>query len=179
MRSRVGGVWSTPWLHRRGRLLWAGTDDGLIHVARDGGSNWTDVTPPSLGPWAKVSIMEASCFDRDTAYAAINTLRLGDLQPHVLRTIGSVLINRFRRRPGCFVRMGSALPRPSDTILRVPDFGRGSSDCRRVDRSLVLLPRTLLAHPTSSSRHSPEERRAGSPDLPGLPPMRRCLWSPE
>jgi len=67
-------------------LLWAGTDDGLIHVTRDGGATWTDVTPPSLGPWAKVSIMDASHFDKDTAYAAINTLRLDDLRPHILRT---------------------------------------------------------------------------------------------
>ncbi len=67
-------------------LLWAGTDDGLIHVTRDGGAHWTDVTPPSLGPWAKVSIMDASHFDKDTAYAAINTLRLDDLRPHILRT---------------------------------------------------------------------------------------------
>ncbi|MBK5257060.1 MAG: glycoside hydrolase [Vicinamibacteria bacterium] len=67
-------------------LLWAGTDDGFIHVTRDGGAHWTDVTPPSLGPWAKVSIMDASHSDRDTAYAAINTLRLDDLRPHILRT---------------------------------------------------------------------------------------------
>jgi photosystem II stability/assembly factor-like uncharacterized protein len=67
-------------------LLWAGTDDGLIHVTRDGGATWSDVTPPSLGPWAKVSIMDASHFDKDTAYAAINTLRLDDLRPHILRT---------------------------------------------------------------------------------------------
>ena len=68
------------------KLLWAGTDDGLIHVTRDGGANWTDVTPPEVGPWAKVSIIDASHFDKDTAYAAINTLRLDDLRPHILRT---------------------------------------------------------------------------------------------
>jgi photosystem II stability/assembly factor-like uncharacterized protein len=67
-------------------VLWAGTDDGLVHVTRDGGASWTDVTPPSLGPWAKVSIMDASHFDKETAYAAINALRLDDLRPHILRT---------------------------------------------------------------------------------------------
>ena len=67
-------------------LLWAGTDDGLIHITRDGGANWTDVTPPELGAWAKVSLMDASHFDKETAYAAINTLRLDDLRPHILRT---------------------------------------------------------------------------------------------
>jgi photosystem II stability/assembly factor-like uncharacterized protein len=67
-------------------LLWAGTDDGLIHVTGDGGKSWKDVTPPELVPWAKVSILEASHFDRNEAYAAINTLRLDDLRPHIYRT---------------------------------------------------------------------------------------------
>jgi photosystem II stability/assembly factor-like uncharacterized protein len=69
-----------------GARIWAGTDDGLIHVTSDGGAHWTDVTPPELGPWSKVSMLEASHFDRDTAYAAINTFRLDDLRPHVYRT---------------------------------------------------------------------------------------------
>src|ERR1051326_2599262 len=67
-------------------LIWAGTDDGLIHVTTDGGKNWTNVTPSALVPWAKVSILEASHFDRNEAYAAINTLRLDDLRPHIYRT---------------------------------------------------------------------------------------------
>ena len=66
--------------------IWAGTDDGLIHVTTDGGKTWRDVTPPALTPWAKVSIMEASHFDANTAYAAINTFRLDDLRPHIYRT---------------------------------------------------------------------------------------------
>ena len=66
--------------------IWAGTDDGLIHVTRDGGKNWQDVTPPQLTPWMKVSIMDASHFDVNTAYAAINTLRIDDLRPHIYRT---------------------------------------------------------------------------------------------
>ena len=66
--------------------LWAGTDDGLIHVTTNGGKYWTDVTPPALVPWAKVSIMDASHFNVSTAYAAINTFRLDDLRPHIYRT---------------------------------------------------------------------------------------------
>jgi photosystem II stability/assembly factor-like uncharacterized protein len=66
--------------------IWVGTDDGLIHVTRDGGSSWDDVTPPQLEPWAKVSLMDASHLDVNTAYAAINTLRLDDLRPHIYRT---------------------------------------------------------------------------------------------
>jgi photosystem II stability/assembly factor-like uncharacterized protein len=66
--------------------LWAGTDDGLIHVTRDGGKTWSNVTPPELAPWAKVSLIEASHFDSKIAYAAINTIRLDDLRPHIYRT---------------------------------------------------------------------------------------------
>ena len=66
--------------------IWAGTDDGLIQVTVDGGKTWKNVTPPELKPWAKVSILDASHFDASTAYAAINTLRLDDLRPHILRT---------------------------------------------------------------------------------------------
>jgi photosystem II stability/assembly factor-like uncharacterized protein len=66
--------------------LWAGTDDGLIHVTTDGGKKWDDVTPKELTAWAKVSIIEASHFDAKTAYAAINTFRLDDLRPHIYRT---------------------------------------------------------------------------------------------
>ena len=66
--------------------IWVGTDDGLIYVTLDGGKNWKDVTPPQLTPWAKVSIMDAGHFDVQTAYAAINTLRLDDMRPHIYRT---------------------------------------------------------------------------------------------
>ena len=69
-------------------VLWAGTDDGLIHVTKNGGTTWVDVTPPSLraGSWSKISILDASHFDVNTAYAAINTFRIDDLRPHIWRT---------------------------------------------------------------------------------------------
>lgn len=68
------------------KLIWVGTDDGLIHRTTDGGKNWQDLTPPQLKAWAKVSLIEASRFDKKTAYAAINTLRLDELHPLILRT---------------------------------------------------------------------------------------------
>jgi len=67
-------------------LIWAGTDDGLIRLTRDGGKTWGDRTPSALTPWSKVSLMEASRFDRQTAYAAVNRFRLDDLKPHIFRT---------------------------------------------------------------------------------------------
>ncbi|HET7459315.1 MAG TPA: hypothetical protein VFJ74_16815 [Gemmatimonadaceae bacterium] len=83
-----GVVYALAPSPRDARRIWAGTDDGLIHVTSDGGAHWRDVTPSALRerPWSKVSILEASHFDTATAYAAINTFRLDDLRPHVYRT---------------------------------------------------------------------------------------------
>jgi photosystem II stability/assembly factor-like uncharacterized protein len=67
-------------------LIWAGTDDGQIQVTHDGGKRWVNVTPANMTAFQKVSIIEASHFGPQTAYAAINTLRLDDLHPHILRT---------------------------------------------------------------------------------------------
>ena len=66
--------------------IWVGTDDGLIHITRDGGKAWKNVTPPDLTPWSKVSQLDASYFDGETVYAAINRFRLDDLHPHIYRT---------------------------------------------------------------------------------------------
>jgi photosystem II stability/assembly factor-like uncharacterized protein len=67
-------------------IIWAGTDDGLIHVTHDGGKNWENVTPPSLTSWSKISLMDASHTDKHTAYAAVNRIRLDDYHPHIYRT---------------------------------------------------------------------------------------------
>jgi photosystem II stability/assembly factor-like uncharacterized protein len=81
-----GVVYTIAPSYRRENVIWAGSDDGLIHVTMNGGRSWRNVTPPELVPWAKVSLMDAGHFDTLTAYAAINTLRLDDLRPHIFRT---------------------------------------------------------------------------------------------
>jgi photosystem II stability/assembly factor-like uncharacterized protein len=67
-------------------LIWVGSDDGVVHVTRDAGAHWTDVTPVELAPWNKVTQIEASPFDPDTAYISASRFRLDDLTPLVFRT---------------------------------------------------------------------------------------------
>ena len=67
-------------------VLWAGTDDGNIQVTTDGGTKWANVTPPSIKPWTRIFNIEAGHFDVNTAYAAANTMRVDDMNPHLWRT---------------------------------------------------------------------------------------------
>lgn len=84
--DRLGVIYALAPSPRSADLIWAGTDDGLIHVTRDGGTNWTNVTPPQLRAWDKVATMDAGHFSADTAYAAINAIRRDDMRPHIWRT---------------------------------------------------------------------------------------------
>ena len=84
--ARRGVVYTIAPSYHDINTIWAGTDDGLIHVTRDGGKTWKNVTPPELTSWSKVSIIDAGRFDSQTAYAAINRIRLDDMRPHIYRT---------------------------------------------------------------------------------------------
>jgi photosystem II stability/assembly factor-like uncharacterized protein len=84
--QRRGVVYTLAPAYHDAAAIWAGTDDGLIHRTADGGKTWADVTPPSLTPWSKVSMLEASPHDDLTAFAAVNRIRLDDMKPHVLKT---------------------------------------------------------------------------------------------
>jgi photosystem II stability/assembly factor-like uncharacterized protein len=68
------------------QVLWAGTDDGNIQVTTDGGATWSNVTPSAIKPWTRIFNMDAGHFDALTAYAAANTLRVDDRNPHFWRT---------------------------------------------------------------------------------------------
>jgi photosystem II stability/assembly factor-like uncharacterized protein len=81
-----GVIYSIAPSPKDANLIWAGTDDGLIQVTRDGGKNWQNVTPKELTPWSKLAQMDASHFDTPTAYAAVNRFRLDDLHPYIYRT---------------------------------------------------------------------------------------------
>ena len=69
-------------------LIWAGSDDGLVHVTRDGGKNWTNVTSGMAGlpEWGTISIIEPSPFDAATAYVVVDAHRLDDMRPYLYKT---------------------------------------------------------------------------------------------
>ncbi|MHB1431099.1 MAG: hypothetical protein ACYCVZ_03145 [Streptosporangiaceae bacterium] len=66
--------------------LWAGTDDGRVHLTRDGGQSWTEVTPPDLPRWATVRMIDASPHEAGTAYLAAEAHKLDDFRPYLWRT---------------------------------------------------------------------------------------------
>jgi photosystem II stability/assembly factor-like uncharacterized protein len=67
-------------------VLWAGSDDGLIHVTRNGGKTWANVTPTGMPDFGRVSIIDASAFDAGTAYVAVKRPLLNDDSPYIFRT---------------------------------------------------------------------------------------------
>src|SRR5436190_1558079 len=67
-------------------MIWVGTDDGLIHLTRNDGGSWTNVTPPKMPPWSTVSMIEPSRYDANTAYVAVDRHKLDDLKPYIFRT---------------------------------------------------------------------------------------------
>src|SRR5437588_524356 len=67
-------------------LIWVGSDDGLVHATRDGGAHWTDVTPKELTAWSKVTQIDPSHFDPNTAYVSVSRFRVDELTPLVFRT---------------------------------------------------------------------------------------------
>ena len=67
-------------------IIWAGTDDGNVQVTTDGGATWQNVTPPAIKPWTRIFNIEAGHFSPLTAYAAANTMRIDDNDPHFWRT---------------------------------------------------------------------------------------------
>jgi len=66
--------------------IWVGSDNGFIHLTADDGKNWADVTPPKLGDWSMISLIEASRFDAAVAYAAVDRHQVDDFRPYIFRT---------------------------------------------------------------------------------------------
>ena len=87
--KRRGVIYTIAPSPLRAPTIWIGTDDGLIHLTKDDGKTWQNVTPPALTSWSKVVMIEASHFDVNEAYAAIERHQLADYEPHIYRTLDS------------------------------------------------------------------------------------------
>jgi photosystem II stability/assembly factor-like uncharacterized protein len=84
--ARRGVVYTVAPSYQDINTIWAGTDDGLIHITKDGGKHWKNITPSTLTSWSKVSMIDASRFDNNTAYVAVNRIRCDDMTPHIYKT---------------------------------------------------------------------------------------------
>ncbi len=67
-------------------LLWVGSDDGLIHITKNGGESWENVTPSNLPEWSMINSIEPSAFDEGTCYVAATRYKLGDFEPYLYKT---------------------------------------------------------------------------------------------
>ena len=67
-------------------IIWAGSDDGLVHVTRDGGKTWANVTPKEMPELGRVSQIDASRFEAGGAYVAVKKPLLNDLEPYIFKT---------------------------------------------------------------------------------------------
>ena len=86
MTTRFGVVYALAPSPVEAKTVWAGTDDGLVHVTTNDGADWKDVTPKGVTAWSKISGVEAGHFDARTAYVAVDRHRMGDDRPYVYRT---------------------------------------------------------------------------------------------
>jgi photosystem II stability/assembly factor-like uncharacterized protein len=81
-----GTVFTIAESPRTAGVIWAGSDDGLVHVTRDGGKSWKNVTLAGLPEWARISMIEPSNFTTGTAYVAANRYQLDDMRPYLYKT---------------------------------------------------------------------------------------------
>jgi photosystem II stability/assembly factor-like uncharacterized protein len=83
---RRGVVYSLAPSYKDVNTIWAGTDDGLLHITNDGGKKWTNITPKEITSWSKISQIDASRYDNLTAYVAVNRIRCDDQAPYIYKT---------------------------------------------------------------------------------------------
>ena len=67
-------------------LMWVGSDDGLVHLTRNGGESWENITPKNMPEWSMINSIEPSAFDAGTCYVAATRYKLGDFKPYLYKT---------------------------------------------------------------------------------------------
>jgi photosystem II stability/assembly factor-like uncharacterized protein len=128
-------------------VIWAGSDDGLVHVTRDGGKHWTDATPSGAPKWERVYQIGVSPFDPGTAYVAFDGHMLDDHRPHVYAT------DNYGKS---WHRIDDGLPDQAVTVVREDPNQRGM---------LVLGNMTGLWYSKDSGKHW-QQLKAGFPVAP-------------
>jgi photosystem II stability/assembly factor-like uncharacterized protein len=83
---RRGVIYAVAPSHKNVNTIWAGTDDGLIHITRDGGKTWNNITPAEISSWNKISMIDAGHNDDQTAFVAVNKIRVDDMHPYIYKT---------------------------------------------------------------------------------------------
>jgi photosystem II stability/assembly factor-like uncharacterized protein len=104
-----GAIYSLAPSFKNINTIWAGSDDGKLWITRDGGKNWKDITPKELPGWSKVTQIQASHFDDNTAYASVSRFRVDDLAPYIYRTrdggaTWQLIVNGLDQSPADTVR---------------------------------------------------------------------------
>ncbi len=133
-------------------LLWAGTDDGLVHVSRDGGRNWSDVTPKGLPEWSTISQIDASTTDAGSAWIAVDRHRLDDVHPYIYKTsdFGKTWTKLTSGIPdNAFVRAVRQDPKRRDLVYAATESGvfasfDGGQDWQSLQLDLPVTPVTDL-----------------------------------
>ena len=139
-------------------MIWAGTDDGLVHVTRDDGKTWQNVTPKGMPEWIQINAIDASPHDKGTAYVAATMYKLDDFRPYLYKTTdyGKTWTKIVNGIPdGAFTR-----------VVREDPVRRGPALRRHRDRALRLVRRrrelaAVPAQPAGRADHGPrrQERR--------------------
>ncbi len=141
---------------RRAGLLWAGTDDGLVHLSEDGGANWREITPKAMPEWATVNAIELSTHDAGRAFLAVQRYRLDDFQPYIFRTDNygaswTLLTDGVNGIPGDhFVRVVREDPERKGLLYAGTEFGiyvsfDDGDSWRSLQLDLPVTPITDLA----------------------------------
>ena len=139
------------------KVIWVGTDDGMLQVTQDGGRTWTNTTGniPGLRLFSWVSSVEPSHFDRNTCYATFDDHRRGDMSPHVFKTtdLGKTWTSLVTPEIAGYAHVIREDLEASNLLFLGTEFGlyispNGGGAWRRFDNNLPKTPVTAMAiHP--------------------------------